>query len=684
MLFRKTALVLALLFLISLNNSVPAGAGCSGVYFKTTEVEQLTGILRPVFVDMDGDGIKDMIGHTGLSVSIVFYKGSANGFDTPRVFSNLEPFYEASLGKDSFVDFNNDGKLDIVAHRATEPPYAVGVYLNNGNNRFIFSHTIDAPVPGALYTHFTIAVADLNNDGRPDIITQDNGFDRAVYYRLQTAKNTFGPSILIGARLTNFSIKDINNDGKIDFAYSTSSSPTEYEFQTQINQGNGTFALVGHALVPYDLYRGNNAILSDINNDGKTDAVTGIYANDNVTRIFFSVFQFDAAGAITATETELTGINPAVSYRNSPRAADFDYDGDLDLTFFSNVNNVVALRSGGLNFTFQKTASSGDAAPTIADFNGDNKPDILFANYSALLGNGAYSVSYKRNVCERVGQTKFVDLTGDGENDIGFWRASDGAWLFHPIPGEIHWGSGAHGDIPVPQDYDGDGISDFAVYRNSTGYWYIYLSGDGQTMIAQFGLPGDKPVPADYDGDTIADLAVFRPSEGNWYYRPSTIPQKLVGTHWGLDGDIPLPMDYDGDGAADIAIYRPTTGSWYILHTADNGYTATNFGGEDPGDRPMPADYDKDGKADLAIWRPSYFSSTINWRILTARNLYGLSVGGTGDQPFAASMINDLQASPHPAAFRPSNSSISIYQRSLINFGGNSGNRNISWILPLD
>jgi hypothetical protein len=236
----------------------------------------------------------------------------------------------------------------------------------------------------------------------------------------------------------------------------------------------------------------------------------------------------------------------------------------------------------------------------------------------------------------------------------------------------------------VPQDYDGDGISDFAVYRNSTGYWYIYLSGDGQTMIAQFGLPGDKPVPADYDGDTIADLAVFRPSEGNWYYRPSTIPQKLVGTHWGLDGDIPLPMDYDGDQIADIAIYRPATGSWYILHTADNGYTATNFGGEDPGDRPMPADYDKDGKADLAIWRPSYFSSTINWRILTARNLYGLSVGGTGDQPFAASMINDFQASPHPAAFRPSNSSVSIYQRSLINFGGNSGNRNISWILPLD
>ena len=32
-----------------------------------------------------------------------------------------------------------------------------------------------------------------------------------------------------------------------------------------------------------------------------------------------------------------------------------------------------------------------------------------------------------------------------------------------------------------------------------------------------FGLPGDKPVPADYNGDTFADIAMYRPSTGYWY-----------------------------------------------------------------------------------------------------------------------------------------------------------------------
>jgi len=48
-------------------------------------------------------------------------------------------------------------------------------------------------------------------------------------------------------------------------------------------------------------------------------------------------------------------------------------------------------------------------------------------------------------------------------------------------------------DIPVPADYDGDGSTDPAVFRN--GVWYFLQSSNG-VSIYQFGLAGDKPAPA--------------------------------------------------------------------------------------------------------------------------------------------------------------------------------------------
>jgi hypothetical protein len=79
-----------------------------------------------------------------------------------------------------------------------------------------------------------------------------------------------------------------------------------------------------------------------------------------------------------------------------------------------------------------------------------------------------------------------------GKATITTWRTSNNTWYFYR---GLWLTLGGNGDVPVPGDYNGDGLIDAAVLDSATGSWYI--RGNGSVPI-RFGIAGDVPVSVPY------------------------------------------------------------------------------------------------------------------------------------------------------------------------------------------
>ena len=256
--------------------------------------------------------------------------------------------------------------------------------------------------------------------------------------------------------------------------------------------------------------------------------------------------------------------------------------------------------------------------------------------------------------------------------DLAIWRKSTGVWWVMGGPGSqqttVEWGM--NGDIPVPGDYDGDGKTDFCVFRPSNGTWYFVNSSTGVTAGITLGQSGDTPVTGDFDGDGRSDMAVFRGSGGlgTWYVLQSST-SSVITTQFGLSSDIVAPADFDGDGKADINVWRDSNYTFYTLFSTSNSVGSIVHGSS--AGTPVPADYDGDGKANYALKVGN------SWSIMNAA-FSNVSIV-TWQQAGDTAVQNDYDGDGNVdiAVWRPSNGNWYIRQSSLI---GQSGElRQVAW-----
>lgn len=292
---------------------------------------------------------------------------------------------------------------------------------------------------------------------------------------------------------------------------------------------------------------------------------------------------------------------------------------------------VFRSKDGGASWT---PFSSG--LPRVAVFGMEIHPIHHFLRI-ATHGRGIYENSLQST------SSTVADFDGDGKTDFSVFRPSDGNWyvLKSSNNGFVAQPFGTNGDRITPGDYDGDGKTDYAVFRNGT--WFILQSSNNAFKSVVFGQAGDQAAAADYDGDGKTDVAVFR--AGTWYFIYSN-DNSFHATFWGQPGDVPVARDYDADGKADVCVFRGS-GGWHILQSSNNAYVPVVFGVN--GDLPTAADYDGDGRADVAVFRPSDHT----WYLLrSTAGFTGVAFGATGDIPVQGDYDGDGKADT--AVWRPS------------------------------
>jgi hypothetical protein len=312
----------------------------------------------------------------------------------------------------ALADLNGDGKLDLVVV-SDQSNQTVSVLLGNGDGTF---------QPQVRYAvgsfPYGLAVADVNLDGNLDLLVS-NYVDDTISVLLGNGDGTLQPQMIFAAgdATTAIVVADFNGDGFPDLA--TASSPVA----VLLGNGDGTFQPP-----TFPTTEGASSVAAgDFNRDGKTDLALGI-PYGTFTQANVQILLGNGDGSFTTgTAYKLAAATPF-----SIAAADLNHDGTLDLavtTFFSAVGVLLGHGDGTFrSVTFYKTLAADSAyAVVIADFNGDGNPDLAAASFgnrgdvSVFYGNGDGTFQPVQDYKTKGFSADAIaagDLNGDGWPDL--------------------------------------------------------------------------------------------------------------------------------------------------------------------------------------------------------------------------------------------------------------------------
>ena len=343
-----------------------------------------------VTTDINQDGKPDVAVVDSAGKAVFLLNTTASSSQTAS-FAALKTFTLASsTGTPSAIataDFNGDGKPDLAL--------SIMNGANSGTLQVLMNNTTkDATTPSfaSLGTYSTqvdpsaVAVADINGDQKPDIIVANAGSASiSVFLNTSTSTTTSfasGQTISVGNTPKQLATADVNSDGKPDLIVTDSGThPTVLINTTTKGASTASFSSTSLTAVPqYSV----GVTTPDLNGDTKPDLVFANSNNSNGLVLLNTTSANASTPSFSTPQTVSSGLQP-----ESAQSGEINGDAVPDVVIGNYYDGTVTVylnktstNGSSASLTSGKTFTVGTKPDqiAIADINGDGKSDIITAD----------------------------------------------------------------------------------------------------------------------------------------------------------------------------------------------------------------------------------------------------------------------------------------------------------------
>jgi hypothetical protein len=372
------------------------------------------------------------------------------------------------------ADLDGDGRPDLVVAHAgggagllIYQNLSMGGVLSNGS----FGTPVSLPGPGANASAYSVTVADVDGDGKLDLLVCDGQQNQLVIYRnistggTLTSNSFAAPVVLaVGVSPRFVRVRDLDGDGRPDIVCANYGSSTISIFRNIGSAGS----LTTNSFAPrVDLAAGSGVIdvaVGDLDGDGKPDLAA---VNYNVS--FMSVYRNVSVYGVLNTNSFVRADLPAMG------SCGYMVIGDVD----------------------------GDGKPDLIAGSTDDEAIEVCRNVSTpgLLNSNSFAPGVVFGIAGRIHKIELGDIDGDGRADIGlvteensafsvFQNLSEpGSFTSSSLGGRVDYASGSNPAEVAIGDLDGDGRPDvvFCNYYDNTVsvYHNVMPFGQAPTITTQ-------------------------------------------------------------------------------------------------------------------------------------------------------------------------------------------------------